>query len=76
MENGVTQTAIGNGIWTRASIAAAGNITSNGTISSVGSMSAPTYYDRDDPSYYINPNGGSQVNTIYANGWFRAQGDT
>ena len=39
-------------------------------------MSAPTYYDRDDPSYYINPNGGSQVNTIYANGWFRAQGDT
>ena len=52
------------------------NLIVGGTISSVGSMSAPTYYDKDDPTYYINPAGGSQVNTIYANAWFRAQGDT
>ena len=41
-----------------------GNIAANGTISSVGSMSAPTYYDSDDLTYYINPNGGSILNTV------------
>ena len=39
-------------------------------------MSAPTYYDKDDLSYYINPAGGSQMSAVFANNWFRAQGDT
>ncbi len=31
-------------------------------------------YDRDNTGYYLDPNSASQVNTIYANNWFRAQG--
>lgn len=35
MENGVTQTAVGNGIWTRANIEAQGNITAGTTSSRI-----------------------------------------
>ena len=34
------------------------------------------FADLDDSGYYINPNGTSQVSTIYANSWFRAQGQS
>lgn len=34
----------------------------------------PYIFDRDDPNYYLNPAGYSQVGSIYANNWFRAQG--
>jgi hypothetical protein len=37
---------------------------------------APVMYDANDAGYYINPNSSSQVSTIYANNWFRAQGST
>ena len=120
MMNGVTQTAIGNGIWTKGNITAGttssriflndtdessggaksihansnvigflngasswmaywdnnGNQINMWSIDAAWSISSPTYYDRDDTSYYMNPNGGSQINTIYANNWFRAQGDS
>lgn len=39
-------------------------------------MRSPIYYDRDDTGYYVNPNGSSQVSTVYANDWFRAQGQS
>jgi hypothetical protein len=31
-------------------------------------------YDRDNTGYYLDPNGDSQFNQVYANGWFRPQG--
>jgi hypothetical protein len=33
-------------------------------------------YDANNTDYYLNPNSGSQISTIYANNWFRAQGNT
>lgn len=33
----------------------------------------PYIFDRDDPNYYLNPAGYSQVGSVYANNWFRAQ---
>jgi Chaperone of endosialidase len=42
MENGVTQVAVGNGIWTRASITAVGNVT------------AANYYYNSDRSLKTN----------------------
>lgn len=37
---------------------------------------APIMYDANNTDYYLNPNSGSQISTIYANNWFRAQGNT
>jgi len=36
----------------------------------------PFIYDANNTGYYLNPDGASQVSTIYANNWFRAQGQT
>lgn len=36
----------------------------------------PYIFDRDDPNYYLNPAGYSQVGAMLANNWFRAQGST
>ena len=51
-------------------------IYSGSEIRSGSNVRAPIFYDLDNASYYINPNGASQVSTIYANNWFRAQGQT
>ena len=39
-------------------------------------MYSPIYYDNNDTGYYVNPNGGSQFSAVYADNWFRAQGET
>ncbi|MEI7891076.1 MAG: hypothetical protein WCI36_03845 [bacterium] len=41
-----------------------------------GAEYATIFYDSNDGSYYVNPNGGSQFNAVYANNWIRPQGDT
>ncbi len=41
-----------------------------------GAEYAAIFYDANNSGYYLDPNGASQVSTIYANGWFRAQGDS
>ncbi len=41
-----------------------------------GNLWAPLIYDANNTGYYLNPDGASQVSTIYANNWFRAQGQT
>ena len=37
---------------------------------------APIFYDSDNTSYYLNPASLSQLSAVYANDWFRAQGNT
>jgi hypothetical protein len=44
------------------------------TIESGGS--APIFYDANDPAYSLDPNGNSYLSAVYANNWFRAQGNT
>jgi hypothetical protein len=39
-------------------------------------MRAPIFYDNNNTGYYIDPAGNSQVSAMYANNWFRAQGNT
>ncbi len=82
--NCVDSTAITNGTITDADIA---NI-SGGKISSGTSINLDTgdltaryvyayrFYDRDNTGYYMDPAGDSQVSSIYANNWFRAQGQS
>jgi len=41
-----------------------------------GDFYASLYYDSDDTGYYVNPAGNSQFSLIYANNWFRPQGQT
>jgi hypothetical protein len=41
-----------------------------------GGMYAGAYYDANDTSYRIDPNGTSQLRYVLANDWFRAQGAT
>jgi hypothetical protein len=52
------------------------NLHTIGTSYASSDTRAPIFYDSNDTGYYINPNSGSQVSTIYANNWFRAQGAT
>jgi hypothetical protein len=40
------------------------------------SIRAPIYYDIDNTGYYIDPNNSSNINTIYADNWFRSSGST
>ena len=40
------------------------------------SFRAPIFYDRNDTGYYVNPNSSSQLRQVYANDWFRPQGNT
>jgi hypothetical protein len=37
---------------------------------------APIFYDSDNTGYYLNPASSSQLSAVYANDWFRAQGNT
>jgi hypothetical protein len=47
-----------------------------GTGYSNASLRAPIFYDNNNTGYYIDPAGNSQVSAVYANNWFRAQGNT
>jgi hypothetical protein len=42
----------------------------------ISDMRAPLFYDYNDTSYYVNPNGTSQLSYVLANNYFRAQGST
>ncbi|MEI7890804.1 MAG: shufflon system plasmid conjugative transfer pilus tip adhesin PilV [bacterium] len=48
----------------------------NNPVISRGDLRAPIFYDYNNTNYYIDPNNGSQFNAVYANNWFRPQGDT
>jgi hypothetical protein len=48
----------------------------DGVIWSSGSLKSPIFYDNDNTGYYIDPNSTSQISTMYANNWFRAQGNS
>ncbi len=82
--NCVDSTAITNGTITDADIAnVSGSKISSGTSINLdtGDLTARyvyayQFYDRDNTGYYMNPAGDSQVSSIYANNWFRAQGQT
>jgi hypothetical protein len=39
-------------------------------------MRSPIFYDSNDTGYYADPAGNSQFSLIYANNWFRPQGQT
>ena len=47
-----------------------------GTADASGDFRAPIFYDSANTGYYLDPAGNSQVVSIYANDWFRAQGNT
>jgi len=49
---------------------------SSGVLTISGDIRAPIFYDSNDTGYYLNPNGSSQLSAVYANNWFRPQGDT
>jgi hypothetical protein len=40
------------------------------------SFRAPIFYDSNNTGYYADPAGSSQFAQVYANDWFRPQGDT
>jgi hypothetical protein len=42
----------------------------------VGEIYSNIYYDRNDSSYRLDPNGTSQLHYVLANNWFRPQGCT
>lgn len=48
----------------------------NGYLQAADSLRAPIFYDSNDTNYFIDPNGSSQISTIYANNWFRSQANT
>ena len=60
--NGTVYSLIGQGIWT------SGLIRGNGIISTAASMRAPIFYDSDDTSYYLNPNGLSYLYSLELSG--------
>ncbi len=41
-----------------------------------GTFYAGYWYDGNDTGYYVDPNGSTQLRTVYANDWFRPQGCT
>jgi hypothetical protein len=49
---------------------------SNGYLEAADSLRAPIFYDSNNTSYYLDPNGTSQLHYVMANNWFRAQGDS
>lgn len=54
MSNGVTQTAIGTGVWT------------SGVLTANGNLTTPIFYDQNDTSYYVDPHNISIVNQLRA----------
>jgi hypothetical protein len=53
-----------------------GNVYFAGVTEAAGSCRAPIFYDMNDTSYYVDPNGSSQFSAVFANNWFRSQGTT
>jgi hypothetical protein len=51
-------------------------IQTGGAVVAFNDMRAPIFYDSNDTGYYVNPNGSSQLSAVYADNFFRAQGDT
>lgn len=45
-------------------------------IANDGSFRSPIYYDYNNTGYYVDPNSSTQLRTVYADDWFRPQGDT
>ena len=50
--------------------------TNFGTTEVYGNLVANQFVDRNNSGYYVNPESASQLNAVYANNWFRAQGST
>lgn len=48
----------------------------NRGVEAYGSMRAPIFYDSNDTGYYVDPNSSSQLSSVYANNWFRPQGNS
>ena len=54
-----------------------GGINAGGSsVTNMGDARANIFYDYNDTGYYANPAGDSQFSLIYANNWFRPQGQT
>lgn len=54
----------------------AGQLDVNGTVNAVTSMSAPIFYDSDNPAYYLNPASTSVLNNIQIASYIYHYGDT
>ena len=51
-------------------------VTVNGTLNVGTRINAPLYYSESGNSYYLDPDGTSQLRTVIANNWFYASGNT
>jgi len=51
-------------------------IRGNGQVLIASRLDTPIIYDRNNTGYYVDPNGSTQLRTVYANDWFRPQGNT
>ncbi|WJZ47903.1 hypothetical protein [Synechococcus phage DSL-LC03] len=47
----------------------------SGNMWAASSVRAPIFYDTDNTGYYVSPQSDSQFSAVYANNWFRPQGD-
>ena len=52
------------------------SVTVNGTLNVGTRVNAPLYYSESGNSYYLDPDGTSQLRTVIANNWFYASGNT
>ena len=52
------------------------NTENYGTYNYLTNAQAYIMYDRNNTGYYVDPNGSSQMSSVYANNWFRPQGQT
>ncbi|WP_274644324.1 pilus assembly FimT family protein [Pseudomonas serbica] len=57
---------LGN-IWTSGVVSATGNVASSANVTAAGAVVGQYFSDGNDGNYYVDPNGGSQMNTVYAN---------
>ena len=52
-------------------------VNGSGVVTALNDFRAPIFYDSNDTNYYMDPNGTySQFRGIFANNWFRSQGDS
>jgi hypothetical protein len=61
-------------IWRRAGTANVASLRADGLFMCDASVRTPIFYDSNNTGYYIDPNGSSQLSAVYANDWFRPQG--
>jgi hypothetical protein len=52
------------------------DVSTGGSVVASGDFRAPMFYDSNNTGYYLDPNGGSNLNNVtanefYSNGWFR-----